>query len=150
MLIWIGALALAAFILTFVQARMAAWALVVAIWIVAGWGGGVVAPITAAIMAAVIAPILLLLTLRPLRGAILSRPAMAGFRKIMPRMSPTEQAAVEAGNVWWDAELFAGRPDWKRLLATPAPGLTANSSASHQTLPASTAACSVGLIFGMI
>jgi len=125
MLIWIGALALGAFILTFVQARMTVWALVVAIWVAAGWGGGVVAPGAAAIMAAVVAPILLLLTVRPLRRAILARPAMAGFRQIMPRMSPTEQAAVEAGNVWWDAELFAGRPDWKRLLATPAPGLTA-------------------------
>ena len=125
MLIWIGALALGAFILTFVQARMTVWALVIAIWIAAGWGGGVVAPGAAAIMAAVVAPILLLLTVRPLRRAVLARPAMAGFRQIMPRMSPTEQAAVEAGNVWWDAELFAGRPDWKRLLATPAPGLTA-------------------------
>ncbi|MFK0297971.1 acyl-CoA dehydrogenase [Brevundimonas sp. NPDC090276] len=125
MLIWIGALALGVFILTFVQARMAAWTLAVAAWIAAGWGAQVITPTTAGIMAAVLAPVLLLLTVKPLRRAILSRPAMAGFRQIMPRMSPTEQAAVEAGNVWWDAELFAGRPDWKRLLATPAPGLTA-------------------------
>lgn len=124
MLIWIGALALGAFILTFVQARMALWSVAAAGWIAAGWGAELVAPTTAAIMAGVAAPVLLLLTFTPLRRAILSRPAMAGFRQIMPKMSPTEQAAVEAGGVWWDAELFAGKPNWKRLLATPAPRLT--------------------------
>lgn len=124
MLIWIGALALGAFILTLVQARMTIWSVAAAAWIAAGWGAELIAPTTAAIMAAAAAPVLLLLTLTPLRRAILSRPAMAGFRRIMPKMSPTEQAAVEAGGVWWDAELFAGKPDWKRLLATPAPVLT--------------------------
>lgn len=124
MLIWIGALALGAFILTLVQARMTIWSVVAVAWIAAGWAAELIAPTTAAIMAAAAAPVLLLLTLTPLRRAILSRPAMAGFRRIMPQMSPTEQAAVEAGGVWWDAELFAGKPNWKRLLATPAPVLT--------------------------
>lgn len=124
MLIWIGALALGAFILTLVQARTTIWSVAAAAWISAGWGAELIAPTTAAIMAAAAAPVLLLLTFTPLRRAILSRPAMAGFRRIMPKMSPTEQAAVEAGGVWWDAELFAGKPDWKRLLATPAPVLT--------------------------
>lgn len=125
MLIWICAAFGVGFILTFHQARMAWWALGVAAWVLAGWGLEIVSPLTAGILAAVVAPVLLLLTFRPLRRAILSRPAMAGFRQIMPRMSATEQAAVEAGNVWWDAELFAGKPDWRRLLSTPAPSLTA-------------------------
>lgn len=125
MVIWICAALGVGFILTFHQARMAWWALAVIGWILAGWGLEVVSPQTAVILAVIAAPILLLLTFRPLRRAILSRPAMAGFRQIMPRMSATEQAAVEAGNVWWDAELFAGKPDWRRLLSTPAPSLTA-------------------------
>ncbi|MNH51813.1 Acyl-coenzyme A dehydrogenase [compost metagenome] len=124
MLIWIGALALGGFLLTFVQARMTIWSAAAAAWIAAGWGAELIAPTTAAIMAAVAAPVLLLLSVPALRRAVLSRTAMAGFRRIMPKMSPTEQAAVEAGGVWWDAELFAGKPDWKRLLATPAPVLT--------------------------
>ncbi len=124
MLIWICAALGVGLILTFHQARMAWWALAVIGWILAGWGLEVVAPQTAVILAVIAAPILMLLTFRPLRRAVLSRPAMAGFRKIMPRMSATEQAAVEAGNVWWDAELFAGKPDWRRLLSTPAPSLT--------------------------
>jgi len=125
MLIWICAALGAGFILTFHQARMALWALLAGLWILAGWKLGIVSPSTAGVMAAVAAPILALLMFRPLRRALLSRPAMGAFRQIMPRMSATEQAAVEAGNVWWDAELFAGRPDWRRLLSTPSPSLTA-------------------------
>ena len=73
---------------------------------------------------AAVAALLVLLLIRPVRRSLLSRPVMSVFRRIMPRMSATEQAAIESGNVWWDAELFSGRPDWKRLLATPAPRLT--------------------------
>lgn len=73
---------------------------------------------------AAVAALLMLLLIRPVRRIFLSRPAMNVFRRVMPRMSATEQAAIESGNVWWDAELFSGRPDWKRLLATPAPRLT--------------------------
>nr|WP_314434404.1 acyl-CoA dehydrogenase [uncultured Brevundimonas sp.] len=125
MLIWICAALCVGFVLTFHQARMAWWALAVIAWILAGWGLEVVSPQITMVLAVVAAPILVMLTLRPLRRAILTRSAMKGFRQIMPRMSATEQAAVEAGNVWWDAELFAGKPDWKRLLSTPAPSLTA-------------------------
>ena len=44
-------------------------------------------------------------------------------------MSQTEQEALEAGSVWWDADLFSGRPDWKKLLAYPAAKLTAEEQA---------------------
>jgi acyl-CoA dehydrogenase len=125
MLIWIGAAALIAFVLTFTQARAVLWGAATAIWIAAGFATGLIGSTTTLVLAAVAAPIAVLTTFRPLRAAVLSAPAMKAFANIMPRMSPTEQAAVEAGNVWWDAELFAGKPDWKRLLATPAPALSA-------------------------
>jgi acyl-CoA dehydrogenase len=32
-------------------------------------------------------------------------------------MSDTEREALEAGDVWWDADLFTGNPDWSKLLA---------------------------------
>ena len=34
-------------------------------------------------------------------------------------MSQTEQEALDAGTVWWDGELFSGKPDWNKLLAYP-------------------------------
>src|SRR6202140_2277293 len=35
----------------------------------------------------------------------------------LPLLSDTEREAIEAGDVWWDADLFTGNPDWKKLLA---------------------------------
>ncbi|HEV2212127.1 MAG TPA: acyl-CoA dehydrogenase, partial [Gammaproteobacteria bacterium] len=64
-----------------------------------------------------------------LRRHYLSRPLLDIFRKIMPEMSETEAAALEAGTVWWDGELFSGRPNWQRLLNTPAPAISAEEQA---------------------
>tara|TARA_R110000824_G_scaffold386283_4_gene580968 strand:- start:5757 stop:7916 length:2160 start_codon:yes stop_codon:yes gene_type:complete len=41
---------------------------------------------------------------------------------VLPPISETERAALDAGTVWWDAELFSGNPDWSRLLSAP-PGV---------------------------
>ncbi len=64
------------------------------------------------------------LNLRPLRRVLVSAPLLRLFRRIMPSMSDTEREALEAGTVWWEAELFSGRPDWKKLLELPAPCLS--------------------------
>src|SRR5260370_7006386 len=37
--------------------------------------------------------------------------------RALPRLGVTERTAVEAGTVWWDGELCAGKPDWAKLLA---------------------------------
>ena len=58
-----------------------------------------------------------------LRRRWLSRPAMRLVQRSLPSLSQTEREALEAGTVWWDGELFSGRPDWQRLLDTPVPAL---------------------------
>ena len=56
-----------------------------------------------------------------LRCRLLGEPIFRLYRSSMPAISPTEQAALDAGTTWWDAELFSGRPRWRRLLkARPA------------------------------
>jgi acyl-CoA dehydrogenase len=62
--------------------------------------------------------------LTPLRRLLISDRIYGLFRKALPTVSDTEQEALEAGTVWWDAEIFSGRPRWKNLLKTPAPSLT--------------------------
>jgi len=64
------------------------------------------------------------LNLAPLRRVLFSRPLFGVFKRIMPSMSDTEREAIEAGTVWWEAELFCGMPRWKKLFAVPPPGLT--------------------------
>jgi acyl-CoA dehydrogenase len=66
-----------------------------------------------------------LLSVRPLRRALISRSIFKTYKKILPQMSETEREALEAGTVWWDGELFRGNPDWNKLLAYPVPKLTA-------------------------
>jgi acyl-CoA dehydrogenase len=73
--------------------------------------------------------LLWLLNVRPLRIALISRPFMGAYRKLLPSMSDTEREALEAGTVWWDGELFSGDPDWKLLFANPVPKLTAEEQA---------------------
>ena len=59
-----------------------------------------------------------------LRRSLISDAILRIYRKVMPAMSQTEREAIEAGTVWWDGELFSGRPEWKRLLETPLSALT--------------------------
>src|SRR4029077_14810997 len=66
------------------------------------------------------------LNLPVLRRKLVSDAVLSAFRRLMPPMSQTERDAIEAGTVWWDGELFSGRPNWQRLLATPVPTLTAD------------------------
>jgi len=65
----------------------------------------------------------------PIRRVLVSRPLLSFFRRILPQVSQTEQEALEAGTVWWDGELFSGRPDWGKLLGYPKPALTAGERA---------------------
>ncbi|CAH2923839.1 MAG: Acyl-CoA dehydrogenase [uncultured Paraburkholderia sp.] len=71
----------------------------------------------------------LVLAVKPLRRAWLARPVLDDFRKILPEMSPTERDAIEAGTVWWDAQLFSGRPHWDTLLGYGPATLSAEEQA---------------------
>jgi acyl-CoA dehydrogenase len=64
------------------------------------------------------------LNLPDLRRQLVTDRVFHVFRKLLPSVSQTEQEALDAGSVWWDAELFSGRPDWKKLQAYPKPRLT--------------------------
>ncbi|SEO31889.1 acyl-CoA dehydrogenase [Nitrosospira multiformis] len=63
------------------------------------------------------------------RRILISSRLLKIFRKILPHISQTEQEALDAGTVWWEAELFSGRPDWSKLLAFPKPKLQAEEKA---------------------
>ena len=54
-----------------------------------------------------------------LRRDYLTAPLFQWAKGVMPALSQTERDAIEAGDVWWDAELFTGDPDWSKLLTTP-------------------------------
>ncbi|MEO0487525.1 MAG: acyl-CoA dehydrogenase [Pseudomonadota bacterium] len=56
-----------------------------------------------------------LLAVPAIRMAVLTKPVFATIKRILPPVSETEQEALDAGTVGWDAELFSGKPDWSKL-----------------------------------
>src|SRR5262245_52481835 len=79
----------------------------------------------------IVAPVLGLLTLPPLRRALLSGRIMRFLRDggFLPQISETERTAIAAGTVWLDGELFSGRPHLERLATADYPELTAEERA---------------------
>ncbi|HEY6984887.1 MAG TPA: acyl-CoA dehydrogenase [Rhodanobacteraceae bacterium] len=69
------------------------------------------------------------LNLTEFRRRKLSAPLLALFQKVTPKLSDTEQIALEAGTVGFEGELFAGKPDWSKLLAQPRPELSVEEQA---------------------
>src|SRR6516165_6988966 len=63
------------------------------------------------------------------RRDFISKPLFSFARNVLPSMSDTEREALEAGDVWWDADLFTGNPDWSKLLAFPQAALTEEEKA---------------------
>jgi acyl-CoA dehydrogenase len=76
----------------------------------------------------------LLVTLGVILGVILFVPSIRRplisdrllkiFRRKLPQLSQTEREALDAGTVWWDGDLFSGKPNWYKLLAFPKPTLS--------------------------
>ena len=111
------------------RARPAAWTAAGAAWIGAGaWLADWPATLCVVLLAA-FAAVMVLLTHAPLRRRVLSARALAAYRKALPPVSDTEREAIEAGTVWWDAQLFSGDPDWQALRALPPPRLSEEEQA---------------------
>lgn len=73
--------------------------------------------------------LMLVLAVRPIRIVALTTPVYGAVRSILPKVSRTEQEALDAGTVGWDAELFSGRPDWDKLTGIRPLTLTAEEQA---------------------
>jgi acyl-CoA dehydrogenase len=58
-----------------------------------------------------------LLSVPALRRAWMVSPVFDQIRQVLPKVSDTEQQALDAGTIGFDAELFSGTPDWGRLRA---------------------------------
>ncbi|HHM05150.1 MAG TPA: acyl-CoA dehydrogenase [Gammaproteobacteria bacterium] len=127
--LWIAALALG-------LAALAYWRMGM-LWVALGGGvylavSAAMKPVPVSLLVLAAIPYLLIalpLAIVPLRRALISRRLLALFKKALPPLSTTEREALEAGSVWWDGELFSGRPDWEKLLTTPAPALTEEEQA---------------------
>jgi acyl-CoA dehydrogenase len=84
---------------------------------------------TKVVLAAVFVLLAAVLNVPFIRRKAFTDHVLALYRRILPDMSQTEKEAIDAGTVWWDADLFSGRPDWDKLLAVRAPRLSPEEQA---------------------
>ncbi|ACA86819.1 acyl-CoA dehydrogenase [Shewanella woodyi] len=69
--------------------------------------------------------VIVLFGVKSIRMQFITRPIFSFFKKVLPPLSDTEKEAMEAGDVWWEGELFRGKPNWDTLHSYGKPKLTA-------------------------
>ena len=124
--IWILVVVIGLVWLAYINVAGWAWTLAIAAALGVAWLAHLLPPLALLILSAALVVLALPLNLVPLRRKLISDGILIAFRRILPPMSQTEREAIEAGTVWWDGDLFSGRPDWNKLLAVPQPRLTAD------------------------
>lgn len=110
-------------------ASAAVWALVAGLGLIGLTATGILTGAAAGLVWLVFIALAVLASVKSVRQGLLSGPIFRIYKKLLPQMSQTEQEALEAGTVWWDGDLFSGKPDWNKLLDYPAPRLTAEEQA---------------------
>jgi len=74
-------------------------------------------------------PLAALLNHLPWRREFITRPVLDVFARMTPQISETEQAALDAGTVGFEGELFTGNPRWSRFIKKPLHELSAEEQA---------------------
>jgi len=123
-LIIVGMVVLFALALT--EARLILWGAVALIF-AATWQGLIGSGISLSglgLIAYLPGLLLVVLSVPMIRRSLITAPIYGAVKKILPKVSSTEQEALDAGTVGWDADLFLGKPNWKNLADVRKPDLT--------------------------
>lgn len=119
----ITGLIIAAILLSFLGTPLWIWSVtgLVVLWILA-------APVW---LISVFGVLAIVFNVKAIRRTVVTGPLMKMLDALnfLPVISETERTAIEAGNVWVDAELFSGKPDLKRLANESYPELTEKEEA---------------------
>jgi acyl-CoA dehydrogenase len=116
-------------VLAYHAASALVWATVAGVGLIGLTASGILDGAGAGILWFAFLAIAVVANLKPVRQSLLSGPIFKIYKKLLPQMSQTEREALEAGTVWWDGDLFSGKPDWSKLLDYPAAKLTAEEQA---------------------
>jgi acyl-CoA dehydrogenase len=117
------------------KARVSAWALVLGgllfIWQTGLFTGNPGFPLSSiwALLAWIPVGVLAALSVPEVRRQFFVTPAFNFLKKTLPKVSDTEQQALDAGTIGFDAEIFSGEPDWAKLRAVPPIVLTPDEQA---------------------
>lgn len=92
-----------------------AWVSAAALLLGACWAAGCSNPLVWQAVAGGVAVLAVVLGVPAVRRVLISSWAMKLAAKTLPVIGDTERIALEAGTVWWDGELFSGKPNWNKL-----------------------------------
>ncbi len=126
---WLAVLAVTLFTVSKVRLGLAAATAAGAVILFVAYWLGMLSGIVGTLFVAVSLGVAVVMNLPPLRQKLVSLPVLKYVRAVLPPMSDTERAAIDAGTVWWEAELFRGAPDWQKLKNYPEAKLTAEEQA---------------------
>ena len=130
-MVWFDLFALACVALSLAYVRSSSWiwipTLTVALFVSTLWGH--LTWFSASILWLLFLVPTLVLNLGIVRRRLISAPILSLFKCQLPRMSETERQALEAGDIWWEGELFAGKPRWSQLFKKPSPRLSNEEAA---------------------
>lgn len=105
-----------AWMLAYAGVSLTVWTAALALYLLALFATGGIGTAGLLIAAALLIPAALAMNVGAIRRKLITRPLFGVFRAALPTMSATEREALEAGDIWWEAELFQGKPNWSRLL----------------------------------
>src|SRR3954463_6919786 len=87
------------------------------------------APVTTVVVLILLALVAVPLLMVDFRRKKISAPLLSLFAKVTPKLSETEQTALEAGTVGFEGQMFPGKPEWSELLRQPKPELSVEEQA---------------------
>src|SRR3954463_12960005 len=123
-LAWLFLAGVGFFALAYMNASGRSWTVASIGLLALGWTAHMLPTLALLFLSAAFVLLALPLNIDSLRRRLFSDGVLSAFRKVLPPMSQTEREAIEAGTVWWDGDLFSGKPDWNKLLAVRRPALT--------------------------
>jgi len=129
MTLWISSFILILAVAAYFRAPLVLWSVVLGIAVALFHFFSDAGQTTLTLVWALYLVLVIPLNIRGLRRRLLGAPIYKAMAGIMPTISQTEQEALSAGDVWWEAELFSGKPDFDVVRQLPPSKLTEEEQA---------------------
>ncbi len=111
----VGFLLLTCFVLYFTS-RLAVWTLAIFVYLlVLNYLSVSINPFVFSCISIIYVIIAIVFNIKPLRKLLITKFIFVSAKKILPKISETEQLALNAGDSWYEKHIFQGNPDFKLL-----------------------------------
>ncbi len=126
---WLVVFALTLFIVARMRVSLVAFSIAAAVVLLVARASGWLPGTFGLLVLALAVALGVVFNVRSIRHKVVSTPLLKYVRAVLPPMSDTERVAIDAGTVWWEAELFRGAPNWNKLVSYPEAELSAEEQA---------------------